>query len=71
MRWEDMKKGQIVQLNIPESRPIKTLDGNLHEAKQDYKVLGGWGSFARLSRKSDCAKLIVEPSSLFLVGGAK
>ena len=58
-------RNQIVRLAIPASRPVKTLDGNLHEAGHDYKVLGLHGvGFVRLSRKSDCAKIIIEESMI-------
>lgn len=61
---ETVTRGQIVTLAIPASRPIKTLDGILHEAGQPYKVLGTHASFVRLSRVSDCAKLMVLPETL-------
>lgn len=54
-------------LSIPASRPIKTLDGVLHEAGQEYRVLGTHGSCVRLSRITDCAKLIIPPSELVLM----
>jgi len=58
----DIKRGTKVTLLIPDARPIKTLDGNLHCAGQTYKVLGVQnGSFLRLSRVSDNAKLIIAP----------
>lgn len=46
MNIETLKRGDIVRLVIPAARPIKTLDGNLHEAGQDYKVLGLQGTSA-------------------------
>ena len=55
----NFKRNQIVTLAIPASRPIKTLDRNLHEAGQEYRVLGTHGTCLRLSRKSDNAKLII------------
>ena len=56
-----MKRNDKVKLSIPSSRPIKTMDGNLHEANQVYKVLGTCGTFLRLSRMAfDKAQAIVE-----------
>lgn len=63
---ENIQRGMIVRLAIPASRPIKTLDGNLHEAGQDYKVLGSHGTCVRLSRVGDCAKLIISPLELYI-----
>ena len=65
MKLEELKRGMKVQIAIPASRPIKLLNGTLHEAGQTYKVLGGHGTCARLSRVSDCAKIIIPPSELF------
>ena len=64
MKIENFKRNQKVQLAIPSSRPIKTLKGVLHEAGQDYKVLGTHGTCVRLSRVIDCEKLIVTPDMI-------
>jgi Zn-dependent M32 family carboxypeptidase len=64
MNIEYPKRGVKVTLKIPASRPIKTLNGVLHEAGQAYKVLGTHASLVRLSRVSDCAKLMVLPELL-------
>ena len=64
---ESLKRGQIVRLAIPAARPFKLLSGVLHEAGADYKVLGSHGTLARLSRLSDCEKIIVAPDMLVLV----
>jgi len=61
---KQMKRNDKVKLSIPSSRPIKTMDGNLHEANQVYKVLGTCGTFLRLSRMADCAKLIISPTEV-------
>ncbi len=68
---DNLTKGEKVQLAIPASRPIKLLSGVLHEAGQTYKVLGSHGTLARLSRVGDNAKIMIEPSSLVRVGGAR
>jgi hypothetical protein len=69
---DNIQRGQIVQLAIPAVRPIKLMNGTLHESGQDYKVLGTYASLARLSRVSDCAKLMVLPEMLIhSSGGAK
>jgi hypothetical protein len=59
-----VKRGQTVRLNIPAARPIRTLNGVLHEGGQVYRVLGGFGTLVRLSRVSDHAKLIINPEAL-------
>lgn len=67
MKLEEAIKGTKVQLAIPASRPIKTMDGNLHEAGQDYKILGYQGTCIRLSRVSDKAKLIIPVENLVII----
>jgi hypothetical protein len=65
MTIEYPKRGVMATLRIPAARPIKTLNGVLHEAGQLYKVLGtANGCLVRLSRVSDCAKLMVTPDLL-------
>ncbi len=64
MKLENIIRGVICTLAIPAMRPIKTLDGNLHEAGQKYKVLGTHGTCVRLSRTTDRAKIIISPESL-------
>ena len=64
MKIEEAIKGTKVQLAIAASRPFKTADGNLHEAGQEYKVLGYQGTCIRLSRTSDRAKLITVSENL-------
>jgi hypothetical protein len=57
----DIKRGTQVRLNIASGRPFKTMDGNLHEGGQVYRVLGTYGTLLRLSRVGDNAKLITQP----------
>ena len=66
MKLEDIKRGMRVKLNIPASRPIKTLNGAYNEAGQIYKVLGGHGTCVRLSREKDFSKLIIPASEISL-----
>ena len=40
MKTIDYKRNDLVKLNLPAASPRKTLDGNLHEGGQVYKVLG-------------------------------
>lgn len=65
MKLEDLKRGMKVKIAIPASRPIQLLNGSLHRAGETYKVLGGHGTCARLSRVGDCAKIIIPPSELY------
>lgn len=59
-----LKRNAVVTLSIPAMFPIKTMNGVLHEGGQLYRVLGLVGTCVRLSRVSDCAKLIVNPEVL-------
>jgi hypothetical protein len=59
-----LERGTKVQLNIPASRPIKVLSGNLFESGDTFKVLGWHASLVRLSRIGDNAKLMVLPETL-------
>lgn len=63
---ETIRRGMIVRLAIPACRPILTLSGVLHQAEQDYKILGTHGTVVRLSRVSDCAKLMMVAEDLYL-----
>lgn len=60
----NIKRNQVVELAIPAMRPIKTLNGVLHESGQKYKVLGTHGTAIRLSRISDCQKIIINVEAL-------
>lgn len=62
----ELKRGMVVQLNIPAARPIKLLSGVLHEAGHNYKVLGTHGSLVRLSRISDHEKIMVLPQDIWV-----
>lgn len=70
MKLEEIKRGQIVKLNIPAMNPIKTLRGDLHESGQFYKVLGFQGTLVRLSRLGDFKKLSTLAESLVLHDGS-